>query len=990
MMLLDLAGSRVASTPVKPLEAAPVDASERLNAAWEAQKLRGWWGLTQMAPHTAYEDAREAFRRAGLPVPQNPYDASPDERTDPLTDLSQRAFRAATGSPTRASLTEAYRAAAAKAREQFPDLADTFPDPFELEAQAQRRARAAQQRLDEAEAGGTGVGTWLAGAAGGMAAAILTDPLQLVTLPIGAPSNLAGSTALRVLKAAAIEGGVAAAAQAASTTLNRQAQLAAGITPDPLADIALAGAGGAVLGGGMRAAVEGWRAMRARGAVNPEADQAASVAQAWEMAQAGDPGGGAPNAHATAMDQALGDAAAGRPTAASGLPPVAAPDAAQRLAGLNPTDLRVHVGTVIDGIITAQAGVRQDGAWRSDLGAITVEWGQAGNPLRQHRGGFGISHIIARRNAEGNDGEEWVRTVLPDVLLQGRVAAVYGPPDGLRVDLVWQNHQASLSLYRNGQRETWVVTGFPQNGGPGGTGGVNPAPPYAPAPSGIQAPAGARPPSPIIGGPAARFQTFTAAGRGILVEPRVVELDTLVPSNLDDFTPNPAYPHREGVQPRDRSRESDQQWVRETASSINPELLGRSATADAGAPIVGPDNVVESGNGRIMALRRAAREHPEVWANYQAWLADQGFDLAAYRQPVLVMDRISALTATERALFVTEANAPTAARMSAAETARADAGRLDDILDLHQGGDVGQARNVDFARAFLASLPRSEANALRTADGQLSVDGLRRLRAALLARAYGDQAGPLLERMLENADTDIKAIAGALEDVSAEWARMRVLAARGLLPGDPDRTADLLSAVRAVEHARGTGPRVDDWLASGDFFDPTRGLSDRAMAFLAGFFRDDAAPFSRAAGRDTVTARLRSYADAAIATRQVDMFTPAPGRAEGPQDAPNAPAGTMRPETDADAPAPRPGAPDPIPANVQAARAALADAAVPPPKDADAALFLDAQRAAAAGDFTVPTESGASMGARQLLDEAEDAAAQAAQAGACLVGGAAT
>jgi hypothetical protein len=243
------------------------------------------------------------------------------DATAALTDLSQRAFRAATGGPTRASLTEAYRAAAAKAREQFPDLADTFPDPFELEAQAQRRARAAQQRLDEAEAGGTGAGTWLAGAAGGMAAAILTDPLQLVTLPIGAPSNLAGSTALRVLKAAAIEGGVAAAAQAASTTLNRQAQLAAAITPDPLADIALAGAGGAVLGGGMRAAMEGWRALRARGAVNPEADQAASVAQAWEMAQAGDPGGGAPNAHATAMDQALAETAAGRPTAATVPPP---------------------------------------------------------------------------------------------------------------------------------------------------------------------------------------------------------------------------------------------------------------------------------------------------------------------------------------------------------------------------------------------------------------------------------------------------------------------------------------------------------------------------------------------------------------------------------------------------------------------------------------------------------------------------------------------
>jgi hypothetical protein len=231
----------------------------------------------------------------------------------------------------------------------------------------------------------------------------------------------------------------------------------------------------------------------------------------------------------------------------------------------------------------------------------------------------------------------------------------------------------------------------------------------------------------------ARFQTFTAAGRGILVEPRVVELDTLVPSNLDDFTPNPAYPHREGVQPRDRSRESDQQWVRETAASINPELLGRSATADAGAPIVGPDNVVESGNGRIMALRRAAREHPEVWANYQAWLADQGFDLAAYRQPVLVMDRISALTATERALFVTEANAPTAARregLVSAGNARTRHGRAAPrgVPGLSRLGGTGQKP----PQRRQAGRPRS------TSDGAVSAPAAAPPRPPMTAPVTSD------------------------------------------------------------------------------------------------------------------------------------------------------------------------------------------------------------------------------------------------------------
>ena len=961
MMLLDIAASRQPETPLRPLSTLPVGPGERMAADWEATWRRGWFGLTEYAPRTAFDEASDAFRRHGLSVPQNPFDLPPDFRTDPLTDLSQRVLRAATNGPTRARLTEAWRAAAAAARQKFPDLADEFPDPFDIDQQVRRQALLAQQRAAEAEAGGQGFGTWAAGMLGSMGAAILTDPLQLATLPIGAPTRLTGGVALRILKAAAIEGAVAAGAQAASTTLNRAAQEAAGIAPDPLADIAIAGAGGALFGGGLRAAAEGWRAARRGGASNPEADAALSAAQAWEMAQAGNPGGGRADAHAEALDQALVDTAAGRPTT-GGVPQAASPSTvAQRLAGLSPDDLRVHVGSVIDTLVSAGGGARQDGAWRTDLGAITIDWGQAGNPRRQYRGGFGLAHIIARRDAEGMDGQGWVRTVLPDVLLHGRVNAVYGPPDGLRVDLVWNGHQATLSMFRDGQRETWLVTGFPQRGGPDGTGGVNPAPPYTPAPSGIQATAGAGPPASIIGGPAARFQVFTPAGRGVLVEPRLVELDTLVASHLDDFRPNPAYPHREGIQPRDRSRESDRQWVRETASTLNPALLGRSATADAGAPIVGPDNVVESGNGRIMAMRLAAREHPEVWAAYQQWLAGQGLDLSAFRNPVLVMDRASAMTPAERAAFVVEANAPTAARMSAAEQARADAARLDAILDLHKGGDVALERNADFVRAFLAGLPRSEANALRTADGELSAEGARRLRAAVLARAYGDQAGSLLERMLENADSDIKAVAGALEDAAADWAAMRVLAARGMLPGDPDRTADLLGAVRALEHARSTGQRVDDWLATGDFLDPTRGLSDRAMAFLASFHRDDAAAFSRAAARETVAGRLKGYAQEAIATRQTEMFE-APARA---------------PE------------PDTTPQNAIAGRAAREAAEAPEPPKVDDALFLDARRAAMAEDFTVPTADGAGVGARALLDDAEQAGVDAATAAACMIGGAA-
>ena len=42
------------------------------------------------------------------------------------------------------------------------------------------------------------------------------------------------------------------------------------------------------------------------------------------------------------------------------------------------------------------------------------------------------------------------------------------------------------------------------------------------------------------------------------------------------------------------------------ADDLKPELLGESAKISDGAPIAGLDGVIESGNGRMMAIRQAA------------------------------------------------------------------------------------------------------------------------------------------------------------------------------------------------------------------------------------------------------------------------------------------------------------------------------------------------------------------------------------------------
>lgn len=142
---------------------------------------------------------------------------------------------------------------------------------------------------------------------------------------------------------------------------------------------------------------------------------------------------------------------------------------------------------------------------------------------------------------------------------------------------------------------------------------------------------------------------------------KVVEADSLITSNDDTGRVNPDYPAE--LQPRDRSRAASEAQINEIASNLAPRLLGRSPSATDGAPIVGPDNVVESGNGRTLAIRRAYQRGRAE--HYREWLADQGFDVAGMCAPVLVRERIAPMTMEERRAYTLEANERTTLELSA-------------------------------------------------------------------------------------------------------------------------------------------------------------------------------------------------------------------------------------------------------------------------------------------------------------------------------------
>ncbi len=180
-----------------------------------------------------------------------------------------------------------------------------------------------------------------------------------------------------------------------------------------------------------------------------------------------------------------------------------------------------------------------------------------------------------------------------------------------------------------------------------------------------------------VGQPQTGSSVFTPAGRQIGVRYAVRDLaapDAPIASHTVDGEPNPEYPA--ALQPRDRSRQASTIQIRQMAPRLQPERLGASASPQEGAPIVGPDQAVESGNGRLLAIRHAYDQNMPSAQAYRAWLEQQGYSTEGMAQPALIRERTTPLSDQDRLSFARESNISATAGMSATEQAKLDAGKL--------------------------------------------------------------------------------------------------------------------------------------------------------------------------------------------------------------------------------------------------------------------------------------------------------------------------
>ncbi|MFC5346262.1 transglycosylase SLT domain-containing protein [Brevundimonas staleyi] len=356
-----------------------------------------------------------------------------------------------------------------------------------------------------------------------------------------------------------------------------------------------------------------------------------------------------------------------------------------------------------------------------------------------------------------------------------------------------------------------------------------------------------------------RDAAVTRSGGEVPVRFAVVELSDLITSHSDDLTPVADYPA--ALQPRDRQRPGAQAENYNLERDLNPTLLMRDKAASGGAPIVSPDGIAESGNGRLIALRRSAMTGTPAWDRYQGELARQGIDTEGFDQPVLVRMRSEPMTGVERADLAREMNQSQVEAYSPVEQARADARRLDGAtLGLLDGDDAFSAQNRPFLRGFVGRVAPNDANALTDARGALSLAGKARVQAALIQKAYGDDG--LTAALFETADPGIRQIGQALADAAPAWARMRAEA-----PTRLDLTGNLTGAVNLIREVRAEGVKVadllDERLGQTDLFG-AQALSPETAGFVRMMFRDEALTKPRGAG--PLGEGLREYARAAAAT----------------------------------------------------------------------------------------------------------------------------
>lgn len=276
----------------------------------------------------------------------------------------------------------------------------------------------------------------------------------------------------------------------------------------------------------------------------------------------------------------------------------------------------------------------------------------------------------------------------------------------------------------------------------------------------------------------------------------IVSADDLVPAGGE-------------FQPRNRDRAASDLQITKIANELDPERLYDSRVSDDGSPIIGQDNMIESGNGRIAALKLAKEKNPAGYERYLQSLRDRGYKIDGINNPVFVRRRTTELSNEDRIKFTQLSNEDRGLNKTETEKAQINASRIDDdVVSLHKGGDPDSIENRDFMRAFIAKMPSNFAGAAIGSDGNYTQEAIRAAKAAMVSKAYDDP--DLVQNIFDSSDPEVKSVGNVLRDRAPEYAQLGAAVRAKEVPERFDISKKIMQAVKIIRDAKRDGKSVRD------------------------------------------------------------------------------------------------------------------------------------------------------------------------------------
>lgn len=324
------------------------------------------------------------------------------------------------------------------------------------------------------------------------------------------------------------------------------------------------------------------------------------------------------------------------------------------------------------------------------------------------------------------------------------------------------------------------------------------------------------------------------AGDAIKTAFSVVDASELIISNHLDGRINEAYPQE--LQPRDRTRLTSKLQVNEISKKLQPALLSDSGLSSHGAPIIGSDNVVESGNGRSMGIIKAyasgnAADYKDYLVKNAKLYGLSASKIAEMERPVLVRVRVDDV---DRAQFAKDSNISDLQDMAASEKAFVDAesitGGLLALFAPSETGNLMAGSNSAFVQGFMKEIGASAAAGLLTEDGRPTRQLLDRIQNAIFAKAYKNES--LVKLVAEEPDPELRNVLTALNVAAHDFVQMQYLSGEAhkaivdnVVQGvesvdslDGKALQSLTEAIELVRKAKDSGQSIEELVSQQGLF----------------------------------------------------------------------------------------------------------------------------------------------------------------------------